>query len=337
MIEKIRLVVESLGYPFFFGTRDEVYAYINRMRTCVAVYRQGNATGASQSLVFKFKGTHPQKMYYDVFAELKKVLTIGVQRAFFYDDVLEVRCPVMNRVFIGGGGRPTPPVVKGLKLKAVEANSTVSMSSSMSTPPEFEYSIDGGNTWTPWSYSLVSGQKVYDVITLGAVGDAVCIRGLNTRVSKTSGEYTHFVMSGKIEASGDVTALLNNEGGDIALEDYTFANLFRGCSALIKAPNIPSTTLSEGCYYCMFYESGLIEGPELPAKSLVAHCYEYMFARSFNMLNVKVHAESWNTAYTFDWLSATAWEQSGVLTKPTNTTIPSGNSGVPSNWTTVNF
>lgn len=240
MIEKIRKIVESLGYPFFFGTRDEVYAYINRVLQCVAVYRQGNATGASQLLVFKFKGEHPQKMYYDVFADLKKVLTIGVQRTFFYDDVLEVRCPVMNKVFIGGGVRPTPPTPVGnnyMYFEAAEGNSTVSLMSMLATAPNLEYSTDG-ETWQEWQHTTADGVHTFDTLTLTNIGDRVYMRGDNPNgfADFLTEKLSYFSTTGKINAGGNIMSIIEKTMVTSVVPDFGFTLIFSGNTALLTPP-----------------------------------------------------------------------------------------------------
>lgn len=62
------------------------------------------------------------------------------------------------------------------------------------------------------------------------------------------------------------------------LAKYCYANMFRGCTGLTKAPELPATTLTELCYYKMFLDcTGLTKAPILPAVSLVRGCYESMF------------------------------------------------------------
>lgn len=361
MIEKIRLIVESLGYPFFFGTRDEVYAYINRVRTCVAVYRQGNATGASQSLVFKFKGEHPQKMYYDVFAELKKVLTIGVQRTFFYDDLLEVRCPVMAKTYTGGGSRPTPPAVsKILNFKAITA-STISMKSNAATAPTLEYSTDGVNYLT-WNHTTDNGYEVYDIINL-AEGDIVYFRGSNATMGSGDNNYSKFIMTGSVEGAGSVMSLLDNTGeSGIISYDYCFKRLFYQCTAMTKAPDLTATTLTKSCYDGMFNGcSNMVQGPVILANELGQHSFAYTFGNCSSLKKIvipseqavpfgcfiatfylcgqlseiEVHVTGWTESYASGWVNGVS--ATGTFRKPSGTTIPEGINGIPSGWTVENF
>ena len=130
-----------------------------------------------------------------------------------------------------------------------------------------QYSKNGGS-WTAFSTTAVSL----------AAGDNIRFRGSNSSLSTNAG-YNYFIMTGKLAASGDVTSLLNNMGGDVQLNtNYCFANLFRYCTALTTPPCLPSTTLSAYCYANMFQGcTSLTTAPALPATTLVNSCYSNMF------------------------------------------------------------
>lgn len=105
------------------------------------------------------------------------------------------------------------------------------------------------------------------------------------------------VTGGGVEASGDVTSLLNGVGGDVDLSGYGYYGsvtsgagvlyqLFRDSTALITAPNLPSTKLSGYCYRGMFVNcSNLIEAPTLPAIELTDYCYNGMFQNCTSLEN----------------------------------------------------
>ena len=55
--------------------------------------------------------------------------------------------------------------------------------------------------------------------------------------------------------------------------------MFRGCTSLVTAPELPATLLEENCYRAMFYEcTSLINAPELPASLMKTSCYDNMFS-----------------------------------------------------------
>ena len=57
-----------------------------------------------------------------------------------------------------------------------------------------------------------------------------------------------------------------------------YSNMFQGCTSLTAAPALPATTLSYGCYREIFRGcTSLTAAPELPATALTESCYQYMF------------------------------------------------------------
>ena len=54
--------------------------------------------------------------------------------------------------------------------------------------------------------------------------------------------------------------------------------MFYGCTSLTTAPELPATTLLNGCYRFMFQGcTSLTTAPELPATTLAQSCYSSMF------------------------------------------------------------
>ena len=161
-----------------------------------------------------------------------------------------------------------------MSFKATQANSTVQLTQvGNPTPVSLEYLTTG--SWTPYT--------IGDTITLANVGDEVYIRatsGANNKFGTDSSNYHQFVMTGEIEANYSINFLLNQNATDSTLADnsYLFYKLFSGCSALTKAPELPSTTLANYCYQQMFYNcSSLTTAPELPATTIGNGCYDAMF------------------------------------------------------------
>lgn len=107
------------------------------------------------------------------------------------------------------------------------------------------------------------------------------------------------------------TNITNHPGGlklflpATTVADYSYQEMFSGCTGLTAAPDLPATVLGVGCYLKMFYGcenltsaqeelpattlkdncyeqmyyycSALVEPPTLPATELASSCYEYMF------------------------------------------------------------
>ena len=79
--------------------------------------------------------------------------------------------------------------------------------------------------------------------------------------------------------------------------------MFTYCTALTTAPELPATTLADGCYTQMFSNcTALTTAPALPATTLASFCYQGMFSgctalSSVTMLATNVSAvmclENW--------------------------------------------
>lgn len=189
----------------------------------------------------------------------------------------EFYCPSELSVVRGASNIPTNWVVNPadapwLCFTAEEANSTVMMRAIGSAPTvSLECSTDG-STWSPFVVGTTT-------VTLANIGDKVYVRATiagNTGMGTSSSNYNMFVMIGKIAASGNVDTLLD-QNGNATLTNYCYTHLFENCP-LTTAPELPATTLAEGCYYSMLYRcSSLTTAPELPATTLATYCYNGMF------------------------------------------------------------
>ena len=164
-------------------------------------------------------------------------------------------------------------ITKPLTFKATQDGSTVKLTKTGSPSGDFRTSRDGGNTWTNYTIGTA--------ITLNA-GEEVSFRAKADRTTaQNANSYFSFVMTGKIEAWHNVMSLYRPD--DFAtyntVVSYAFYWLFKDCTSLTKAPELPATTLASSCYQSMF--SGCIsltKAPELPATTLAQYCYAYMFS-----------------------------------------------------------
>ena len=160
-----------------------------------------------------------------------------------------------------------------LTFTAEEDGSTFGIVNNGGNNPDIQYSLDGGETWT----ALAAG----DTITLAHKGDKALLRGNNPEgFSKGNSKYSSFTMTGKIAASGSVMSLIDGIGKTLVVPaGYCFYALFKGCTSLTQAPELPATTLVEGCYSYMFNGcTSLTQAHELPATTLAASCCSHMFS-----------------------------------------------------------
>lgn len=65
----------------------------------------------------------------------------------------------------------------------------------------------------------------------------------------------------------------------VDVTDYSFENMFKGCTNLTTAPALPATTMKGACYEDMFNGCASLTTiqPTLPATTLANHCYSGMF------------------------------------------------------------
>ena len=197
-----------------------------------------------------------------------------------------------------------------LCFTANTANSTVALNKNGSpTAVTLEISTDG-STRTTYTFG--------STITLSNIWDKVYWRNTSettTTLNTSSSNYYTFALYWSINASGDVTSLINKNLTDTINGTYTFFKLFNAAtfqdtSVLKTAPKLPATTLTNYCYSQMFYQcTWLTTLPELPATTLKSRCYEYMFRYC---TQIKLSAsQTWiyQTAYripiTWTWTTAT--------------------------------
>lgn len=172
--------------------------------------------------------------------------------------------------------------------------------------------------------SYITGWQKYnigDVITLANKNDKVYFRG--SRSQQDVVNYTQFNLTGKLSASGNINSLLSpDESIYKNIDDYTtfesandsafkmlfenqsslydasllklnthnlatfcYHSMFKGCTNLTQAPELPATTLNDCCYVSTFEDcTSLNQAPELPATTLVTSCYGYMFKNCTSLI-----------------------------------------------------
>ena len=116
-----------------------------------------------------------------------------------------------------------------------------------------------------------------------------------------------------------------------------YHEMFQNCTNLTNSPELPATTLASSCYYKMFCGcTSLTTAPELPATTLANDCYSYMFSGCSKLNYIKMLATDISASYCLNgWVSSVA--PTGTFVKhPDMTSLPTGESGIPSGWTVVN-
>lgn len=141
-------------------------------------------------------------------------------------------------------------------------------------PEDLEYSVNN----RPW-------QKVEadQGVEFGGDHGSLRLRGICPNGTATSWEkYSTITFSDenvKVGCSGDIRTLINYTAHEnVATENCSFISLFKGCSVLTSAPELPAKALKESCYRQMFEGcTSLTQAPDLPATVLKESCYQSMF------------------------------------------------------------
>ena len=141
----------------------------------------------------------------------------------------------------------------------------------------FEYSVNGGK-WEQFT------STVSDVAFGGEKGN-LRLRGKSIKgTATTSYNYStiSFGNTTKVSCKGDIRTLVDYKGYNTTAStgDARFCYLFKECSQLTTAPDLPATSLAGYCYYHMFLNcTSLTKVPsELPATILPGYCYCGMFS-----------------------------------------------------------
>ena len=139
----------------------------------------------------------------------------------------------------------------------------------------FEYSVGGGK-WTNFTTT------VSDVAFGGAKGN-LRLRGKSSKGTATKTKCYSTIKfttsNSPVQCTGDIRTLIDYENyANTSTENARFINLFKENTQLTSAPELPATTLADGCYRWMFLGcSSLTTAPALPATTLAPSCYLAMF------------------------------------------------------------
>ena len=138
-----------------------------------------------------------------------------------------------------------------------------------------EYFTSDG-TWTVWD-----GTSVLSAEPNGG-GYVLYLRGTGNTVM-TGYSYLSWKLDGfDIACIGNIETLLDyatvESGQHPTMGDSCYSDMFKNCTGLTRAPELPATTLSVSCYNSMFsYCTSLTQAPALQATTLAEKCYYSMF------------------------------------------------------------
>ena len=231
-----------------------------------------------------------------------------------------------------------------------------------------EYSLDEGVTWNKFFNTHKDNPRYNQTIRIAtptiASGDSVIWRGKGVSLFPNSGDYSdycYFSSTGRFYASGNLmTLLFGDEDVKTITYQHAFYRLFKDCTKMLTAPELPATTLANNCYREMFsgctslttapelpattlatacYNNmfngctSLTTAPELPATTLAGSCYYYMFNGCSNLSYIKaLFTSEPQDTYTKNWVVGVS--ASGTFVKNSAATWNVvGNNGIPSGWT----
>lgn len=228
----------------------------------------------------------------------------------------------------------------------------------------FYYSIDGGYSWI--------GHQSGTTITMDS-NSKILVKGYNNSPGVVDGDLGNFTTTGNFSVEGNIMSLFygDNFSGETYFPTgggnqwiFTPKRLFKDCTGLISAENLilpqtaqkgcyqrmfenctslttppvlPATTLSQGCYLYMFRGcTSLTTAPVLSAATLVTTCYSSMFSGCTSLNSITCLATNISTGTIGYWVYGVA--ANGTFYKsPNMNDWPTGDSGIPSGWTVVNY
>ena len=121
-------------------------------------------------------------------------------------------------------------------------------------------------------------------IPFGGTNGDLRLRGINPNGTATSwnaySTITFTEANVNVACTGDIRTLQDWRIYNIVeTNNAKFCSLFKDCSVLTTAPELPATTLANECYHCMFSGcTSLTSAPKLPATTLADYCYSIMFS-----------------------------------------------------------
>ena len=318
----ILLACQRAGLYTQFGFESEAAAWIEKQGTnpCAYVYyRQGVVFAGFDNVSVVFGGSNPDAALRRVRDSLERSLEFRSERQTEVggSPALEMTARTKKRFYgFGGVASPVPPVpptptVDYMYFEAQEANSTVALTSTLPTAPNLEYSTDG-ETWQEWQHTTADSTHTFDTLTMTAVGDRVYLRGDNPNGLATWPEdaewpsYSHFEMTGKIDAGGNIMSLLDKDaemteipesGFCFLFGDYSEENpntslnsaasmhtvtsigycgcygMYSGCTSLTSAADMPLLTSigEDGCVHTYFGCTSLTAAATMPSLTTIGN------------------------------------------------------------------
>lgn len=227
----------------------------------------------------------------------------------------DVDAAYLGDTLVYSGGTTHDYSLDYFTIVSLSNNNAISFqNSAYTTTVTISYSTDNGSTWTD---ATASQNTTVSLATLNT-NDRMLVKGTNDTLGAAYNKFTRFNATGDFNVEGNTMSLLygDNFSGqttfvsgnstwfpmlfsynthiinaenlvlpatDLLSPKPTGTNgayngMFRGCSNLLTAPQLPAMTLNPSCYASMFEGcTSLRVAPTLPATTLAKNCYQKMF------------------------------------------------------------
>ena len=276
--------------------------------------------------------------------------------------------------------KTTEPVVEPeyFYIESLSDGNTVSLNTSLTDTshsqyltPTVQFSTNKQN-WTTVTFDWsTTGDKNIDISTVLNTGDKMYFRNdtgkFNYVNSGSSYSTIKFSTTKNANAGGDIRTLANYRDVETSsmtrgmfshlfngntyivdasnlklpfttLSDFCYYRLFYGCTSLTTAPALPATTLANYCYYQLFSGcTSLTTAPALPATTLSDSCYNGIFKNCSSLNTVKISAKNISaTNCLTEWLYGCA--KTGTVYNLGKVNIPYfTDSGIRRGWVECNY
>ena len=214
-----------------------------------------------------------------------------------FSESLDTYADKISRISGGGGDKPLPGILDTDPLTFVRVDKFI----------ENGYiSLEKFGNPSSKVFSYNKNDEGWKTYTEGTkipmnYGDKVQFTSYSaTGMSTSSTDYRQFKTNGVYNCGGDINSLLQSSKvcpsycfyklfygcniitapnlTSITVNDYSYYQMFQGCTLLVNAPSLPATTLADRCYSQMFAGCTLLyNAPSLPATTLARNCYSSMF------------------------------------------------------------
>ena len=194
--------------------------------------------------------------------------------------------------------------VTGITVADWTSGTTLGGKAELDTRPYLTFTAEGAQTFkmkkyygytiSGLQYSVNEGEwknvVADEEVSFGGTNSTLRLRGTNIYgTASSTSEYSTITFDPYVNVSctGDIRTLLDYKNyKTVDTKNARFCNLFKNCTALTSAPDLPATTLASCCYGAMFFLcTNLVNAPALPAETLADECYSAMFFGCKNLVN----------------------------------------------------